>query len=515
MIYYDHSWQITGSVFPSAAKIALPSATVTLLLNLLTYLNIIPPVDWLGVEGSVFWDSSAWTGFSTLVGFLVVFRTSQAYSRFWDGCTATYMMQTEWFDACSSVISFCKHSKAGEDTVLGFQNLLIRLFSMLHALALAEIEDSSTEEESAAFNYELIDIEAIDTESLRTLKSSDCKVELVFQWIQQLLVENIETGVLAIPPPILSRAFQELATGMVQFHDALKISSIPFPFPYAQTCDFLLLLHSFGTPFVMCQWVSKPWWAFTLSFTQVFILWCLNYIAIEIQNPFGSDANDIDAASMQNQMNAQLLLLLSPGTKRTPRLKSKAMVRLAEPEKPENSGTLSLKMAMSKKSFSSVFEGIDEANGRRNSVEHLPIGNPVNASVAQRASQNSSQIAGESLFGNFGEDDMEEDGSEIEGEDAVGGIQRRMSNRVHQVCDLVDNSGGTGWHRTMRRIMEAQGVEPPALGRSGMMCETSTADFTGSQSTSMSITVSEGAFAGLPADIPDSSRGSSITSGSK
>jgi len=87
-----------------------------------------------------------------------------------------------------------------------------------------------------------------------------------------------------------------------------------------QTCDCLLLLQWIGTPFVMCQWVIKPWWAFILAFVQVFILWCLNCIAIEIENPFGMDDNDIDADKMQSDMNRNLMLLLQPQAQRMPRL---------------------------------------------------------------------------------------------------------------------------------------------------------------------------------------------------
>ena len=50
-------------------------------------------------------------------------------------------MRAEWFDACSALVAFCKASKAEPHLILGFQNTLVRFFSMLHATALAEIED--------------------------------------------------------------------------------------------------------------------------------------------------------------------------------------------------------------------------------------------------------------------------------------------------------------------------------------------------------------------------------------
>merc|ERR1719336_129241 len=75
------------------------------------------------------------------------------------------------------------------------------------------------------------------------------------------------------------------------------------------------------TPFVLASSISRPWWAFVLSFTTVFILWCLNYTSIELQNPFGSDANDIDIVFLQKDMNEQLTLICSPMALRTPHVR--------------------------------------------------------------------------------------------------------------------------------------------------------------------------------------------------
>merc|ERR1719149_279004 len=117
---------------------------------------------------------------------------------------------------------------------------------------------------------------------------------------------------------------------MVEFHDAMKISYIPFPFPYAQVCDSLLILHWLVVPFVVSQWVTNPVWATIFGFVQVFILWALNFIAVELENPFGMDANDLDGHNMQMESNEHLLLLLQPSTERTPTL-SERHAKFREP----------------------------------------------------------------------------------------------------------------------------------------------------------------------------------------
>ncbi|CAK0809832.1 unnamed protein product [Prorocentrum cordatum] len=303
-------------------------------------------------------NNAIWRGFTYLVGFLVVFRTSQAYSRFWEGCTATHSMGAEWFDACSSLVAFSLHAPpALHLEVAVFQNLLVRLFSMLHSAALGDVEDSSGGLDISAyraFQMELIDAAGIDGQSLDCIRTSHSKVELIFHWIQQLIVESVGTGVMCIPPPILARALEEMASGLVHFHHALKISVVPFPFPYAQTCDIMLLMHWMMVPLIVCQWVSKWYLAFIFAFIQVFTLQALNLISMELEHPFGTDPNDIDAEQMQKSMNAHLRLLLRESTKRTPTLRhddQKALLlRVAEPDE----GTLC--------SFFDVWMALDDDN---------------------------------------------------------------------------------------------------------------------------------------------------------
>ncbi|CAK0818197.1 unnamed protein product [Prorocentrum cordatum] len=312
-------FQMKGSGFPLAITCAIVPAGVTLYLS------------WIDMYGDddILVDNTAWGGFSFLVGFLVVFRTSQAYNRFWDGCTFMHRLQAEWLDACSATIAFTRHSRVDPKIVKDFKHLTVRLFSLLHMFALAYIEGCEELEDVAAHDLELIDPDGIDEDTwnyVRQCRSSAGRVTLVFEWLQCVIVENIKTGVLDIPPPILSRVFQQLANGMVALHDAHKISSIPFPFPYAQTCDAMLVMHLCVTPFVTSSKMSDPWWACLLAFIQVFILWSLNYIAVEIEHPFGGDPNDIDSTGLQLDMNFNLLILLHPACERTPTLSSRAKI---------------------------------------------------------------------------------------------------------------------------------------------------------------------------------------------
>mmetsp|Transcript_116634 Transcript_116634/g.341385 ORF Transcript_116634/g.341385 Transcript_116634/m.341385 type:complete len:596 (+) Transcript_116634:89-1876(+) len=326
--------QISGSVMPFSFCVALPCALLTVLLKLLpTYVPAEGTWDLLSMEESVKEQigSAAFSGMNFLIGFLVVFRSSQAYNRFWEGLSAINSMQGEWWDAASSLVAFCKCAKAPFEEIILFQHTLLRLISMLNGCVLMELSAGFHRDEyekqdisKRAFELELIDAEGIDSESLYCLNMQAEKVELIFQWIQQLVVEADCKDVFSVSDPILSRAFQELSNGMVQYRQASKIARTPLPFPYMQATELLLVSHWLCTPVLMCAWVESPLWAGILCFIQVLFYWSLNSIATELENPFGEDANDLPAKEIQQDFNKRLLLLIRPGTVRTAHLSKQA-----------------------------------------------------------------------------------------------------------------------------------------------------------------------------------------------
>merc|ERR1719246_266551 len=87
--------------------------------------------------------------------------------------------------------------------------------------------------------------------------------------------------------------------------------TIPFPFPYAQTCYFLLLLLGIFTPWAMCSWSSHPVVCAGLTFIAVLCLTSLELIANQLENPFGDDSNDLPVESFQQAFNESLSLMLT------------------------------------------------------------------------------------------------------------------------------------------------------------------------------------------------------------
>merc|ERR1740123_1391272 len=101
-------------------------------------------------------------------------------------------------------------------------------------------------------------------------------------------------GRIDAPPPVLSRAFQELSRGMVNLMNVKKIREIPFPFPYAQLIQVSMMIHTAITPWIASYHCESPVWAAIICLVATCALWSVIYIAREIEHPFGDDSNDFD-----------------------------------------------------------------------------------------------------------------------------------------------------------------------------------------------------------------------------
>eukprot|EP00928_Gymnodinium_smaydae_P052864 TRINITY_DN369_c1_g2_i1.p1 TRINITY_DN369_c1_g2~~TRINITY_DN369_c1_g2_i1.p1 ORF type:complete len:588 (+),score=135.97 TRINITY_DN369_c1_g2_i1:191-1954(+) len=316
-------FQYAGSVFPYSFGPALVCGIASSIIKYILLSEVLQPSEeWIE---KILLNNAAFTAFSVLISFLITFRTAKAYDRFWNGCNYIKKMQAEFFVTASNLIAFCRHSndeKKGQ-----FQHTLIRLLSMLHAVALQQLEvggEGVNIAESSAPCHELIDVKGIDSDTLRVIRNEECRVELIIQWVQSLTVDGIKSGVCTIPPPILSRIFQNLSNALTAYYSAYRVTEVPYPFPYVQTTEVLLIVQMFVAPIVVQSFTSGPFWAFVCSFLAMFTILSLNFIAAELENPFKCSPNVLNMFALQREFNKRLLLLIKSSTNKVPKLSEKA-----------------------------------------------------------------------------------------------------------------------------------------------------------------------------------------------
>jgi predicted membrane chloride channel (bestrophin family) len=253
-----------------------------------------------------------WKVISMILLSLLSFRAQQAFSRFWEGTGLLHMMRGEWFDTVSNCIAFsmvAKIKKPKETEI--FRACLIRLMSLAHGTALEELAASGVK-------VEFIDVLGLDNDTIQHLHTCANlgfnRVEVMLHLVQSLITSNIEAGVVLIPSPIASRVFQTVSRGFVNFLNAKKICDTKFPFPFVQLITFLLLLNSVLTPVCLAAIISNKILCAFWTILPIFCMYCINFCAIELENPFGTDVNDLPLNHFQVEMNSCLLMLAHDNT---------------------------------------------------------------------------------------------------------------------------------------------------------------------------------------------------------
>jgi len=315
--YNSQHWgtffKMQGSVFPRAFGYSFTSA---LLSGLLKYLELSDVIRISDAEEMFFRDNAAYSGFTWTLSFLLIFRTQQCYARFWTCATSCCTLRAQLLEATSSLCVFTLMSKKPTNDIEMFKHKLVRLISLFHALCMEAVADMRDE------RFKVIDIESIQPQYICMLAGmrDRQKADLVYNWINALIVKSLDSGLLNVPPPILSRVFQEFEKAQVEYQTILQVVDVPFPFPFAQVSAFLCCIYLLLTPIVMLFWCDSAVGAVTFTFISGFCLLSIECIATELEVPCGDDANDLPCHTFQNELNESLILLMMPSGEHVPEL---------------------------------------------------------------------------------------------------------------------------------------------------------------------------------------------------
>merc|ERR1719162_440100 len=99
---------------------AAPCSVATVLMH---FLFRVPGFEVSGIGSA---GGTLLSGFSFILGFLVVFRSQQAYARWWEGGSLLQKISGEWLNAFSSLLVFCDKSGDKAYEVEKFQHQMVR-----------------------------------------------------------------------------------------------------------------------------------------------------------------------------------------------------------------------------------------------------------------------------------------------------------------------------------------------------------------------------------------------------
>lgn len=292
---------------------------------------------------------------AVVIGYLLVVRTNMALGRWMDGISEIQLMLSKWGDAFDALNGFFAGRGATatpeqRERIVNFRIRVAHWFSLMSCLAFATLRMSGEGEKVSAEEWldavpikemfgdeatlkktksfttnrsesdqlmkgveafeksekkqakekELIQDLALlvlaepTEEEVRLLKMANDKVNTICLWIIQSIILEIRAGTLDTPPPIVSRVFQEVSNGMLGFNQANKVAMVPFPFPFAQMVSLLLVMLYIALPVYIDMFTKNPVVTPIISFLLPVCYCGLNRIAIELEEPFGTDNNDVD-----------------------------------------------------------------------------------------------------------------------------------------------------------------------------------------------------------------------------
>ena len=285
--WFKIALQVRGSVIPSILPRVLLCGGFGVFITLLHFFKL--PVS-LPILSSIVP--------SIVLGLLLVFRTNTAYDRFWEG-------RKFWGTLINNVRNLARQiwitieQKDPHDIALKKSALrLLPAFAVAMKLHLRQ-ESVNSELESL-----------MSPGQYQKLKSmNNPPLEIAF-WIEDYMHEQYERNCLDV---YQLTAMNQLLNSMIDtLGGCERILKTPIPLAYAIHLKQLLLLYCLALPFQMVRdltWGTGPVVAL-ISFT----LFGIEEIGIEIENPFGHDANDLplDNICTVMQRNIDDLITLSP-----------------------------------------------------------------------------------------------------------------------------------------------------------------------------------------------------------
>ena len=232
-----------------------------------------------------------------VLGLLLVFRTNTAYERFWEGRKA-------WGTLVNTVRNLSRQILVAiSENDLSDRQAKIAAVKLLSAFAIA----LKLHLRSEAINAELeANLSPQQFDRLKTMHHPP--LEIAF-WISSYLQEQ------SIQDKLDRYQLNNMIQLLHQMVDVVgiceRILRTPIPLAYSIHLKQLLMIYSLSLPFQMVdqlEWMTGPIVAL-ISFTLLGI----EEIGIQIEDPFGHDANDLPLDNICNTMirNIEDLVLVS------------------------------------------------------------------------------------------------------------------------------------------------------------------------------------------------------------
>ncbi|MCZ7683679.1 MAG: hypothetical protein M5U28_34875 [Sandaracinaceae bacterium] len=266
MIDYENgNWaailvRIRGSVIPRLAPRVLIAA------------GIGAAAAWVHEVHSYALSPIAHTMIGVALGLLLVFRTNASYDRYWEGRKLLGMMVNRGRDLARQATIFL----AAEEERAHVRRLIQAWYQVV-------VQTLRSAPDLSAL------AELLTPEEREALEPLTHRAPALAGWIGARLVAQAQSGALS------EQRLVAMDANLTALTDALggceRIRRTPIPFAYAQHIKIFVVVFCFTAPFAMAD--AMRWYTPLVAGLLAFALFGIDEIGVEIEDPFGTDPNDL------------------------------------------------------------------------------------------------------------------------------------------------------------------------------------------------------------------------------
>lgn len=263
---FSNTLKMTGSIIPNILNQVLWCVAFGFLVSVLYFYNV--PVFAKSLDGVIP---------SIVLGLLLVFRTNTAYERFWEGRKA-------WGSIVNNIRNLSRLIwVAIDETDPNHRHEKEQALKLLVAFAVAtKLHLRSQPASDRLANL----VSTLQFNKLQT--ATNPPLEIIF-WISDYLQAKYEQLQISL---YQMNELQALLNNMVEMLGSCeRILRTPIPLAYAIHLKQLLFLYCLLLPFQLVD--ELRWWTAPAVAVVSFTVFGIEAIGVEIENPFGSDPNDL------------------------------------------------------------------------------------------------------------------------------------------------------------------------------------------------------------------------------
>lgn len=307
--------QLHGSILPKVIPCCILNCLLTFLVFAMqqnannpdndSLLRFLPAVD-------LTFSDQGHTFMSVMVSFLVVTRITIAYNRFIEARNFLDKAMISCREFIQHSICFTRydHSKGAQD----WRAELARRSIVLLRTLVCILEYPSKQEDvlnaaakATAHNYDENSASTTDLQFssdevhalLISVGGSNERTPMVLTiFLRTVIATHRDYLEKPIDPPKELRLYQLVSEFVTAHHGLQKLANTPFPFPLVQMTRTFLFLWVFTLPMALGNDMNKCIPLLFIMFVITYGFIGLEYVAIELDDPFGDDPNDFDVRGL-------------------------------------------------------------------------------------------------------------------------------------------------------------------------------------------------------------------------